>query len=372
MRFLVLGLDVDIGRLSGDSVHLKELAANLTKIGHEVSVILGGSPETEALPAGFYYLKGKRVWSVIREAHRIARAVKPDVIYERRLSPKVGYSVSRLLGVPYFVEVNGIPEAERSILAGRRYEPSWFQIQARRNLLSRAKAVVAVSGSLRDVLVTSYRLDRSKVHVVPNGVDTELFRPMERAACRHELGLERDELILGFVGSLVPWQGVDIMIRTVSELRKARRSIRGVIVGDGPDRQRLEALVEAEALRGQVTFTGSVPYREVPRYIGSFDVAVSLKPPMLPGSPLKVREYMSCARPVIASRGTQYDFAIVEEAGGGVLVDSTNIREVATAVGELLSDGARRTEMGVRGRDYAVKHCSWRLTAERVAAACRG
>src|SRR2546428_11194843 len=107
------------------------------------------------------------------------------------------------------------------------------------------------------------------------------------------------------------------MIRTVSELRKARRSIRGVIGGDGPDRQRREALVEAEALRGQVTFTGSVPYREVPRYIGSFDVAVSLKPPMLPGSPLKVREYMSCARPVIASRGTQYDFAIVEEAGGG-------------------------------------------------------
>src|SRR5256712_6174858 len=102
------------------------------------------------------------------------------------------------------------------------------------------------------------------------------------------------------------------MISTVSELRKGRRIIRGVIVGDGPDRQRLESLVEAEALRGQVTFTGSVPYREVPRYIGSFDVAVSLKPPILPRSPLEVREYMSCARPVIASRGTQFDFSIEE------------------------------------------------------------
>src|SRR3989442_7926853 len=147
---------------------------------------------------------------------------------------------------------------------------------------------------------------------------------------------------MGFVGSLVPWQGVDIMIRTVWELRKARRSIGGVIVGDGPDRQRLEALVEAEALRGQVTFTGSVPYREVPRYIGSFDVAVSLKPPMLPGSPLKVREYMSCARPVIASRGTQYDFAIVEEAGGGVFVDSTKNRGSATGRGEFLEYGTPR------------------------------
>src|SRR2546425_11170552 len=131
------------------------------------------------------------------------------------------------------------------------------------------------------------------------------------------------------------------MIRRVSELGKARRSIRGVIVGDGPDRQRLEALVEAEALRGQVTFTGSVPYREVPRYIGSFDVAVSLKPPMLPGSPLKVREYMSCARPVIASRGTQYDFAIVEEAGGGGFGDSPKQPGVAKGVGEVVGGGGR-------------------------------
>ena len=212
MRFLVLGLDVDIGRLSGDSVHLKELAANLTKIGHEVSVILGASPETEALPAGFYYLKGKRVWSVIREAHRIALAVKPDVIYERRLSPKVGYSVSRLLGVPYFVEVNGIPEAERSILAGRRYEPSWFQIQARRNLLSRAKAVVAVSGSLRDVLVTSYRLDRSKVHVVPNGVETELFVPRQaNADLKREVGAER-KFIACYIGTMGMAHGLETLL----------------------------------------------------------------------------------------------------------------------------------------------------------------
>ena len=74
MRFLVLGLDVDIGHLSGDSVHLKELAENLTAIGHEVSVIVGASGETEAPSSGFYYyLKGKRLWSVIREVHLIAR-----------------------------------------------------------------------------------------------------------------------------------------------------------------------------------------------------------------------------------------------------------------------------------------------------------
>ena len=373
MRFLVLGLDVDIGHLSGDSVHLKELAENLTAIGHEVSVIVGASGETEAPSSGFYYyLKGKRLWSVIREVHLIARAVKPDLIYERRLSPKVGYSVSRLSGVPYFVEVNGIPEAERSILDGRIYEPSWFQVQTRRNLLRRAKAVVAVSDSLRDMLVTSYGLERSRVHVVPNGVNTELFRPMERSACRHELGLEEDASILGFVGSLAPWQGVDVLIRTLSELRSARRDVRVLIIGEGPDRHRLEGLVEAEELRDWVTFTGSVPYRDVPKYIGAFDLAVSLKPPMLPGSPLKVREYMACARPVIASRGTQYDFAIVEQSGGGTLVESTNTREIARTIADLLSDKARLKEMGARGHDYALKHCSWRLTAQRVAAACGG
>src|SRR5882762_2881901 len=124
MRFLILAFDVNMGRQSGDAVHVKELVANLVAIGHEVGVMAGGRDQHQLTGGTFYTVRSQQLWSVVREVRDVARELKPDLIYERRLSPKVAYIASRLLQIPYFVEVNGLPEAERSLLLGRRFEPS--------------------------------------------------------------------------------------------------------------------------------------------------------------------------------------------------------------------------------------------------------
>src|SRR5207249_333908 len=105
-------------------------------------------------------------------------------------------------------------------------------------------------------------------------------------------------------------------------------------------------------------------------YIGAFDLGISMKPPLLPGSPLKVREYMACGRPVIASEGTGYDFGIVRDAGAGLLVDPSDIQTIAACIEPLLDNEALQREMGARGRDYVLGHCTWSRTAEMVASVC--
>lgn len=371
MRFLFLALDVDLDRRAGDAIHVRELTRNLAALGHRIDVIAeaGGADLASADGVHVNSAEGRNTGALVAHAFGLARGARPDVVYERRLTPKVGLAVSRLIGAPLFVEVNGLPDEERAIQEGGRPAPMRVRRWARRRLLRRARAVVTVSEGIRRNLRVRYGVEDAKMHVIPNGVNLDLFRPMDREAARAHLKLPSKVHVLGFTGRLNPWQGVDLLIRSLPLVRERHEAI-AMIVGEGPDRGRLERLASTVGVREAVHFVGVVPYATVPAYIGAFDVAFSVKPPLIPGSPLKVREYLACGRPVVASAGTEYDFHIVEEAGAGVLVDSGNIDAVAAATASLLANDALRSEMGRRGRAYAEQHCSWAVTARRVAEVC--
>lgn len=371
MRILFLALDVNLDRLAGDAIHVRELVQNLAALGHSVDVLAetGGMDLWAPARIRVEAAVGESTRRQVRRALQITRDAQPDVVYERRLTPKVGLAVSQLSGVPLFVEVNGLPDEERAIQEGRVGGPSSLRRWVRRRILRRARAIVTVSEGIRRRLRDVYGIDTSRLHVIPNGVDLERFRPMDQDSARSQLGILANARILGFTGRLTPWQGVDVLLRALPLVRRKHDAI-AFIVGDGPDRTRLEALAASLGIQDYVRFIGAIPYASVPTYIGALDVAFSVKPPLIPGSPLKVREYLACGRPIVASAGTEYDFHIVEEAGAGVLVDSGNINAVAAATASLLANDALRSEMGRRGRAYAEQHCSWAVTARRVAEVC--
>jgi len=373
MRFLFLALDVDLDRLAGDAIHVRALVRNLAALGHAVDVLAesGGNDLGVGERIRIERAAGEGTRRQVTHALRIAQDVRPEVIYERRLTPKVGLAVSRLSNIPLLVEVNGLPDEERAIQEGRTGGPSPLRRWARRRILRRARSIVTVSEGIRRTLRDVYRIEDSRLHVIPNGVDLERFRPMDQGAARNQLGISASVKILGFAGRLTPWQGVDVLLRALPLVRREHDAV-ALIVGDGPDRSRLEAMAASLGIQDHVRFVGAVPHSLVPTYIGAFDVAFSVKPPLIPGSPLKVREYIACGRPVVASAGTEYDFHIVEEAGAGVLVDPGSLESIADATASLLADAGRRAEMGRRGRDYAERYCSWTVTARRVVEVCGG
>ncbi len=371
MRFLFLALDVNLDRLAGDAIHVRELTRNLAALGHRVDLLAeaGGADLASTDGVSVHAAEGRSTGRLVAHAMRIAREAPPNVVYERRLTAKVGLAVSGLTGAPLFIEVNGLPDEEKVLQVGGRRAPSRLRRWARKRLLRRARAIVTVSEGIRRNLRDRYGIDDANLHVIPNGVNLDLFRPLDREDACRQLELPSEDFLLGFTGWLSPWQGVDLLIRALPLIR-ARHGATVLIVGDGPDRERLEQLAASLGVWKAVRFVGAVPYASVPTYIGAFDVAFSVKPPLIPGSPLKVREYLACGRPVIASSGTEYDFHIVEEAGAGILVNPENVESIADATASLLEDRGRRMEMGRRGRGYAERHCSWAATARRVAEVC--
>jgi len=190
----------------------------------------------------------------------------------------------------------------------------------------RASAVIAVSQSLKRSL-EQLGVDPSKIFVLRNGVDTDRFRQLDRDAERGKLGVGGSMLLS--VGNLVVPKGNDLVMRSLTRLPKTTL----VLVGDGPDRSRLESVARAEGVADRVRFVGPVAQAELARYYSAADALVLAS--SREGWPNVLLEAMACGTPVVAARvgGTP---EIVTSPAAGVLFEPRTAEALAGAVRRLL------------------------------------
>src|SRR5712691_8047533 len=178
MHILFLALDVNVDLDRGDGIHVRELAENLSVLGHELLVVA----ETQEGATDHQVSIFERPRSTLAQvvlAHRLARGWA-DVIYERRTSPKVGWTVSLLTGIPFVVEINGVLDEELRSSTGEFRPNCSVRRVIRKRMIRKASRVIAVSEGVRSAVVSTYGLMASQVVAVPNGANTELFRPLDK------------------------------------------------------------------------------------------------------------------------------------------------------------------------------------------------
>ena len=165
-------------------------------------------------------------------------------------------------------------------------------------VLRRANAITVVSKSLAERLEAE-GIPSSQISVIPNGVNTELFVPRDRAACSEQLRIPVDSKKIVFVGRLDEEKGVEYLVTACRQLSALRSDYHVYLVGDGPLRTSLETRVVDEGLAGCVTFLGMKSHAEVALWIGACDVFCL--PSIREGCPNVVLESLASGRPVVAS-----------------------------------------------------------------------
>jgi glycosyltransferase involved in cell wall biosynthesis len=228
----------------------------------------------------------------------------------------------------------------------------------------RADVIVAVSGRLKDVIVAEACVPPDKILVVPNGVDVALFDPGRYS--RHG---EEDELVIGFVGEMAPWQGLDLLLEAIARARVAGMPCRAHLVGDGAFRAQLEGLARRLGLTDWVRFVDTVPREEVPAQIARFDVGFSGHSD-IPGapayhSPLKLYEYMAMAKPVLTTR-TEDAMRLVEEGRTGFFFDAHDPDSLLAALRRAHEARHRLGRMGEEARAVVVREHTWAARAQAV------
>ena len=382
MDLLLLAQDVTWGGRTGDAIHLQELARGLARRGHGVRVLAraGGEPAAvpgvEVRPLVSRMNMGVATVRAPVVARALVRAVserRPDLVYSRSFGDLTEVRTTRTLGLPIVLEVNGDALAERESQAGRPLFARSWKVRRARSGFRGARFVVAVTDTLMRRLVEEYGVPADRVVVVPNAADTELFSPRPAEAARAALNLPTTDPVVGFVGNLAPWQGVDVLLRAFATVLRAIPNATLLIVGDGQAASDLRPLSKALGIDSRVRFVGAVPYPQVPEHIAAMDVGTA---PMTHerlrsgSSAIKVQEYLACERPVVASRIPGLEF--VETMDLGRLVPPEDADALAEALLAVLRDGTWRRSAGDRGRAYVVRQAGWPAVAAAVERVCLG
>ena len=298
---------------TGYGTHMREMIGAFEELGHQVKFLIAGEqtmrPQASATsPNQRSRLKPilkaiipNIIWETVKDLAliRLDRAsgeklaelaanFQPDIIYQRSHYGMVsGVQVAREFGIHHVLEVNSPNVDERIRLSGQ----SLLAQHARKKdawTFSHSDHVVVVS----TFLAKNLRIDQIAKNwsVTPNAIRKGQELESTLDVSRKSLNIESSAFLLGFVGSIFPWHGVDLIIDAVQHLQQEGKNVQALIVGDGEIRGALEEDVKTLGLSNCIQFTGTVQHKDTFAYTRLCDALVMPKSNAY-GSPVKIFEY---------------------------------------------------------------------------------
>jgi glycosyltransferase involved in cell wall biosynthesis len=231
--------------------------------------------------------------------------------------------------------------------------------------------VVAVSDEVRQRLLKAGVRDE-RIRMVRNGID---LRPFDGAnpSLRDEAG--ESVLMVGLIGRLAWEKGVDVFLQAAARVLAESSAAKFVVVGEGPDRERLDRLIDQLEIRGTVSMLGRRD--DMPAVYASLDIMVSSS--RQEGLPMAILEGMASSLPLVASAVGEVP-TVVQDGVTGLLVPAEDVERLATSILELLRDAAKRKRFGAAARkliedEYSAERMTadyLRVYAEAIAAVKQG
>ncbi len=318
-----------------------------------------------AIPARFlnmrphYDLRGLRaIWTVAR----ILRRERVDIIQTYEFNTKlIGWLAARLARTPLIVSAEhatgevGDTATKNRMLA----------------LLQRlCHRFIYVADAQRRFYETERGLHPHRSQVIYNGIDPERFDPGRADALpREEWGIPPRAPLVGITAVLRPEKAHELLLDAAPGILERVPAAHFLIVGDGPERARLEARSAELGLEGRVHFTG---FRtDVERIVPLFDVAVLCSDPVVETFPLSLLEAMCCAKAVVATAVSGVP-EIVEEGITGHLVPVRDAAALGERIASLLADPERARGYGAAGRARVLEHFTTAAMVERYDELYRG
>ncbi|MBU1147284.1 MAG: glycosyltransferase [Candidatus Omnitrophica bacterium] len=218
-----------------------------------------------------------------------------------------------------------------------------------RLILTRLDRVGVVSKAKMDSLTKEYRLRPEKVMLINNAIDIGAFTDIKDTnVLKKEIGIYKDEKIIGMVGRLVDEKAYDVFLRSAQKILNSVPESKFLVVGDGGERSALEGLAGKLGIREHVIFLGQ--RQDIAALVSLFDVAVLSS--RAESFPVVLLEYMAASRPVVATNVGD-NSKIISDNESGLLVPPEDPEALAGAVIELLNNNEKAKKMGIAARKKA-------------------
>ena len=368
---------------TGYGTHMREMIGAFEELGHEVKFLIAGEQIVRPQASGTSPKQPSRlkpilraiipnvIWETVKDLAliRLDRAsgdklaelavnFQPDVIYQRSHYGMIsGVQVAREFGIHHLLEVNSPNVDERIRLSGQSLLAQY----------ARKKDAWTFSHSDHVVVVSTYLAEYLKINqiaqkwsVTPNAIrkGQELESTLE--VSRKSLNIETSALLLGFVGSIFPWHGVDLIIDAVKHLQQEGKNVQALIVGDGEIREALEENVRTLRLSNYIHFTRTVPHKDTFAYTRLCDALVMPKSNAY-GSPVKIFEYGLIGKPCIVPNVAPVN-EVFKHGQDGWVIDS-NAEAIITAIESVIESPEKAEKCASNWHEKVTLNHSWQANA---------
>lgn len=306
----------------------------------------------------------REYWALVTRLRGLLRKHGARELHVARCLPEgfAAWLMRTVFGVPYVVYVHG--EETRTSATSR--ELTWMTHRVFRN----AKYLVVNSRNTAKVLQDEWRLPANRIRIMHPGVDTTYFVPAPPCEqTKSTLGW-RDRSVILTAGRLQVRKGHDMLIRALPAIRRRIPNVLYAIVGEGEERSRLETLARDLLVADLVKFHGEIDHADLLACYQQCDLFVLPNREVdgdFEGFGMVLVEAQSCGKPVIAgaSGGTR---ETMDEGRTGCVIPCETPDNLAERITDLLSDAARREEMGGAARIWVEQNFDWASLAKKAEA----
>jgi len=350
-----------------------EIANNLAKLGHTVTVLTPNLPLTQQKyePELDSKVRVIRVDTPTKSNLKVAaRRCKPalekkgkelgkkekfdfvlTIFHPFHLVPNAAISCASKLKIPSIVKVDdAIYEKSSGLKSIQRKIEKIISTRA----LSNASNILVSNKSTKEIMKSFYKIDDEKISIVPNGVDLAFFKSKNK-----------DPKKIIFSGVMYHHRGLDMLLDAAPIIIKKIHDAKIILLGDGPELNKLKKLVHKNNLDSNVEFKGWVDRNEIPNHLSDASIGIGpLKQTTVTENalPIKVLEYMASSLPIIAKSGTLPD-DVLNNNENGYFVE--NYSELAEKIIKLLENPELVEKMGKSSLDMVQKF-SWEKIVKSI------
>jgi glycosyltransferase involved in cell wall biosynthesis len=305
-------------------------------------------------------------WPIERQS--LLDNITPMIVWERHdLFAGPGARLAKSLQVPFVLSVEAPTVWEAKKWGVHRpiwgnYLEKYFESRS----LQKADLVCCVTEEVQ-AKVISMGVKPENAIVCHNRVDSTLFHPGVSGDPIRRIHRLESNRVIGWTGSFRSFHGLDTVVKAFEMVNLNHPDTVLMLIGDGLEFESTKNLVSQLNLSQKVIFTGKKPFVEIPSYVAAFDIAL-VSASSAEGfhySPLKLREYLACGKPVIAPRAGNLP-EIFKDGSDLVLYEAGNARDLAAHINQLLESDALRKELTDNAIDFFKVEGTWVHELKRV------